>query len=85
MPASIENTYFIKMNPTTETVCFGQLLGFVSPNFVLVQYHNPETHEPFSHKTIIGIPHLEDVLLFDTLSEVLDAFQEASECDEEGQ
>lgn len=88
MPASLDGLYFMKFMETNNDVTnisIGQFLGFVSPNFLLVQYFCTEDYVAFPNQRIVGIPHFEDAMIFQTKSELTEKFEFSTEDEEESQ
>lgn len=88
MTASLDGLYFLKFSETTDDITkiyIGQFLGFISPNFILVQYFSPDDYTAFPSRRIVGIPHFEDAMIFNTKAEMTQEFEYATEDEEDSQ
>lgn len=89
MPANLEGLYFIRfieLDDETTNISLGQFMGFVSPNFLLVQpycHTDDGNYTLFHSMKIMGIPHFENCLVFKTLDEAIKEFEYAMEDDED--
>lgn len=88
MPMSLNGLYYIRFIDHEDgitSMCLGQFVNFVSPNFILVQpyYESDGNYLPTESLTILGIPHFERCLIYQTLEEVIEEFELAIEEDED--